>query len=85
MENGIRHTWLTGPWHDCGICDRKTKLNTMTWQRGVLRCQKCVDKKLLGQRDVQIAEVLTDGKEEFVPAPKLRFPDHDEIIDDLGL
>ena len=35
----------------------------------------CVDEELLGQRDVRIAQVLGDGKEEFVPVPKLRNPD----------
>jgi hypothetical protein len=36
----------------------------------------CKDDELLGQRDVKIAQVLTDGKEEYVPVPKLRNPDN---------
>ena len=48
----------------------------MKWQRGLLLCQAhCVDTELLGQRDVRIAGVLTDGKEEYAPVPKLRNPD----------
>lgn len=85
METGIRHTLLQGPWHNCGICDKKTKLRSMTWQRGVLRCQKCVDVKLLGQREPQIAEVLTDGKEEYAPDPKLTDPSTAGSADDFLL
>ena len=69
------HTYLTGPWHYCGICDDPEKIHNMTWQRGVLRCPNCVDKMLLGQREVAIALVLDDGKEELAPVEKLRNPD----------
>ena len=85
MEQGIKHTLLQGPWHNCGICDKKTKIAKMTWQRGVLRCPGCVDAKLLGQREVQIAEVLTDGKLEYVPDPKLTNPSQSGTADDFVL
>lgn len=74
MSEGLRHTYLTGPWHYCGICDEKTKIADMTWQLGVLRCPTCVDKEILGEREKKIEAVLTDGKEELAPPEKLRDP-----------
>ena len=47
----------------------------MKWQRGLLLCRTCLDTELLGERDVKIAQVLSDGKEEFTPVEKLRNPD----------
>jgi hypothetical protein len=38
---------------------------------------------LLGERDVRIAQVLTDGKEEFVPVEKLRNPNFAEEVEDF--
>ncbi len=69
-----QHTYLTGPWHYCGICDEKTKLKHMKWQKGVLRCHQCVDKKLIGDREAVIQAVLSDGKRELALDPKLRHP-----------
>jgi hypothetical protein len=46
----------------------------MQWQRGLLLCPTCVDKKLLGDREIAIAAVLEDGKEELAPVEKLRLP-----------
>lgn len=57
-------------------CDRKEHLAALKWQRGLLLCRHCFDVKLLGDREIKIAQVLTDGKEEYTPAPKLRNPDH---------
>ena len=81
VQPGRRHTYLKGPWHNCGICDFPCKIAEMTWQRGVLRCPDCVEKPqprpfpLLGQREIAIAAVLEDGKEELAPVEKLRNPD----------
>ena len=86
-ELGLRHTWLTGPWHYCARCDRKWKIDDEQWERGLLLCPFCQDAHaipgLLGQRDVQIASVLTDGKEEFAPVEKLRSPDFEEEVEDF--
>jgi hypothetical protein len=40
---------------------------------------------LLGERDVKIAQVLTDGKEEneLAPVDKLRNPDFAEDVEDF--
>jgi hypothetical protein len=86
---GIKHTHLTGPWHYCDRCDEKTKIAAMKWERGLLLCKKCQDSNsrrgpgLLGERDVKIAQVLSDGKEEFTPVEKLRHPDFAEEVEDF--
>ena len=73
---GLKRSFLQGAWHYCARCDRKTHIDDMSWQRGLLLCNAyCKDTELLGQRDVRIAQVLGDGKEEYVPVPKLRNPD----------
>ena len=86
-ETGLRHTHLTGPWHYCDRCDSKTKIADMQWERGLLLCPKCQDAHgkigLLGERDVKIAQVLEDGKEEFVPVEKLRHPEFAEEFEDF--
>lgn len=77
MDNGVKRSFLRGPWHHCARCDRKTHISDMKWQRGLLLCIRyCVDVKLLGDREVKISQVLTDGKEEYAPVEKLRNPDH---------
>jgi hypothetical protein len=61
----------------------------MKWERGLLLCPYCQDSNatrgpgLLGDRDVKIAQVLTDGKEEFVPVEKVRNPDFAEEVEDF--
>lgn len=86
---GLRHTWWTGPWHYCDRCDAKTKIAIMKWERGLLLCPKCQDSNgkigLLGERDVKIAQVLTDGKSdrEFAPVEKIQNPDFAEDVEDF--
>jgi len=84
--SGLKHTYFTGPWHYCAICDRKTKIAALRWQRGLLKCPICFeDWPLLGQREVAIAEVLGDGKEELAPVEKLRNPSAYEEAEDFIL
>ena len=82
---GIQHTFNDGAWRYCGRCDRKYKIRDMTWQRGVLLCDPCVDVRLIGTREIGIALVLTDGKEELVPVSKLRNPDDYQDAEDFIL
>jgi hypothetical protein len=75
--HGWRHTYLTGPWHYCSRCDTRQKVSEMSWQRGLLLCDECLDTgifPLVGQREPAIATVLMDGKEELAPVDKLRNP-----------
>lgn len=85
MCDELRHTYLTGAWFYCGVCYEKCKIHSATWQRGVLKCPTCVDKMLLGQREVKIQQVLDDGKEELAPVEKLRNPDTSDEVDDFIL
>lgn len=88
---GLRHTFWTGPWHYCDRCDHKCKIKIMKWERGLLLCPNCQDTNsvrgpgLLGERDIKIAQVLTDGKEEYVPVEKIRHPDFADDLEDFLL
>lgn len=86
-QQGLRHTHLTGPWHYCDRCDKKVKIAVCKWERGLLLGPECQDSHgtpgLLGTREPKIAAVLTDGKEEFVPVEKVRYPDFQEDFDDF--
>lgn len=89
LGNGPKHTFWQGPWHNCGICDFKCKIDKMTWQLGVLRCPACTERDINGfplldsQRQQAIEQVLTDGKLELVPVEKLRDPDSFQEADDF--
>lgn len=75
-----------GPWAYCARCDKKKLIDIeLEWQRGLLLCAECRDKRLIGDREVEIAQVLSDGKEELSPDPKLRDPDATTEEDDLIL
>ncbi len=88
-EPGLRHTWWTGPWHYCDRCDRKCKIAKEQWERGLLLCPNCQDAQgtpgLLGERDVRIAQTLTDGKseKEFAPVEKIQHPTFAEEVEDF--
>jgi len=81
----LRHTYLDGPWHYCGVTDEKTKIADMRWQRGVLKSPAAIDKMLLGDRENAIALVLKDGKEELAPVEKLRQPFEYTETEDFAL
>jgi hypothetical protein len=73
-----------GPWHYCARCDYKSLIySELQWQRGKLLCCNCIDKRLIGDREVAIAQVLQDGKEELAPVEKLRNPDFQYTDDDI--
>lgn len=71
------------PWHYCARCDKKKLMSELRWQRGKILCDECFDKKLIGDREIQINQVLTDGQVELVPDPKLQEPDSVTINDDI--
>ena len=76
-----------GPWAYCARCDRKMLIDVeLGWQRGKLICfQFCWDNMLIGDREVIIAQVLSDGKEELAPDPKLREPELQQAAEDILL
>jgi hypothetical protein len=81
---GIKHSFWQGPWHYCDRCDVKTHLSEMTWQRGKLLCNaRCVDRKLVGDREIAIAEVLSDGKTEYAPVEKIQNPNFMQDAEDF--
>ncbi len=88
-QTGLRHTHWTGPWHYCDRCDKKVKIADCKRERGLLLGPECQDAGgrlgLIGERDVKIAQVLGDGKEEFAPVEKLRNPDFEEELEDFLL
>lgn len=65
----------------------------MKWERGLLLCTDCQDTNsvrgpgLLGERDVQIAQTLIDGRseQEFTPVEKVRHPEFAEEAEDFLL
>lgn len=73
-----------GPWAYCARCDKKKLIDVeLQWQRGKLLCAECYDNRLIGDREVEIALVLSDGAEELAPDPKLREPDATTDADDV--
>jgi len=51
-------------------------MTELEWQRGKLICKEdCIDKLLVGDREAQINQVLSDGQVELAPDPKLQEPD----------
>jgi len=84
MADVGRRSFWQSPWHFCARCDTKTHISDMDWQRGKLLCKirRCWDEMLLGDREQVIAQVLSDGQEEFAPVMKLREPDITTTNDD---
>ena len=83
----------TGSYHYCARCGSRVTMGELIWQRGLLVCTKwdCFDKgnhgfALLGQREADIAAVLTVPSHELQPDEKLITPqesgsgDNDTII-----
>lgn len=73
-----------GPWRYCARCELKCLIySELQWQRGKLLCKDCYDQMLIGDREIAIAQVLNDGKEELAPVEKLRIPDFQYTDDDI--
>lgn len=89
MAYGRRRTNFD-PAHYCARCGRKYYMTELEWQRGKLLCKHgpsggCIDVLLVGDREAEINLVLSDGKEELAPDPKLREPDVVTMNDDIFL
>ena len=48
----------------------------MVWQNGVLRCSanRCVDKAIVGSRDINVSRALSVDRQELRPDDKLTTP-----------
>ena len=60
----------------CQRCGFRQPLSHMRWQNGLLVCQdtNCVDKAILGKRDVDVDRALSIDRHELEPDPKLTTP-----------
>lgn len=70
----------------CGRCDRKAKLEgELQWQRGILLCYDCIDKKVIGTYDMQVAAVMQTLIEDpdLKPSPKLTNPTIETMNEDI--
>lgn len=80
-----RRSFLQDSWRYCARCGEKRHINgEMGWQRGKLICfQTCWDTMLVGEREVIISQVLSDGQMELAPVFKLREPDTTMLQEDI--
>jgi hypothetical protein len=84
-QDGI-HTKGKGPWHECGRCGRRAKLRSeLQWQRNVLVCYDCHDKRLLGSYDASVSAFMSTliDNPDMAPDPKLSNPDIESLDDDI--
>lgn len=84
-QDGV-HTLGQGPWHECGRCDRKAKLESeLQWQRGLLLCHDCFDKKVIGEYDQAVAQVLSSliANPDLQPSAKLTQPTIETTNEDI--
>lgn len=66
-----------GAWHFCQRCDTQHYLSQLTWQRGLLLCSECLDtgvNPLIGDREREIARILSEPTNELKPDDKLTDP-----------
>lgn len=70
-----RRSKLQSPWRNCIRCGRKTHLDKMKKERGLIICLRacCADTELLGARDLRRAQAVAAGTDnkEMQPHPLL--------------
>jgi hypothetical protein len=79
---------LASPYHYCSRCGDRKKLSELEWQVGLLVCTTgnvCIDKRVLGQIEVETARILRQCAEnpDAMPDQKLLQPtgmDNPDII-----
>lgn len=74
-------------YHVCQRCGFRQPLSKMRWQNGILVCYvtNCVDKAIVGSRDINVARAVSVYRHELEPDPKLTTPvdrraDQNEIL-----
>jgi len=60
----------------CQRCGVRQPLSAMRWQNGILTCtgNNCVDKAIIGSRDIAVARAVAVYRHEMEPDPKLTNP-----------
>lgn len=67
---------LRNVYHFCDRCGYRRPLSEMKWQNGILVCRgtDCVDKAIVGSRDLNVARQLKQNKHELQVDQKLTHP-----------
>ena len=63
-------------YHVCGRCGFRQPLSKLIWQNGILVCYptNCVDKAIVGSRDLNVARAASINRHELEPDKKLTEP-----------
>ncbi len=66
----------TNVYYTCQRCGFRQPLSQMRWQNGILVCQgtNCIDKAIIGKRDIDVARAVAINRHELEPDPKLTQP-----------
>lgn len=83
-NTGVR-TFHQSPHHFCARCGTEQLLSNMSWQQGLLLCNKnkCTDTELVGAREAAIARALEVDLKELVPDDKLSNPSSVNVTDEI--
>jgi hypothetical protein len=71
-----RHTNHVNVYEVCDRCGCVQPVSEMRWQNGVLICftYDCVDKAIVGSRDIAVARAISVYRHELEPDTKLTTP-----------
>jgi hypothetical protein len=71
-----RHTTMRNVYFVCARCGATQPLSEMRWQNGSLFCftDDCVDKAIIGKRDIDVSRAVAVYRHELEPDPKLTHP-----------
>jgi hypothetical protein len=63
-------------YHTCGRCGFRQPLSKMIWQNGILVCSvtQCIDKAIVGSRDLNVSRAIAVNRHELEPDTKLINP-----------
>ncbi len=72
----LRHTQLVNVYHTCDRCGSWQPLSEMRWQNGILVCSQydCVDRAIIGKRDIDVVRAIQIYRHELEPDVKLTLP-----------
>ena len=61
MPNPSRSGIRGNPWHNCARCGLSYRVSELTWQEGLLLCQRtCWDSQTASARDIQISRIMSE-------------------------